>query len=164
LDVSNVDLYVYYKDKIKTICDIFIDDGLYVNINKHKLEDMFDYFNRIFKLVQEDMGCYVGLQIIRVHDVNLIFLHQHCYVMKIFKLFVLHDSKLVFIPTSSHVHLSHELHEKENCVDVIQIPCKEAIRCLLFILFLAHLNITYVLNSITRFCENPRQMRWIIIK
>lgn len=155
MDVSNVDPCVYYKDKIKTICDIFIDDGLYVNINKHKLEYMFDYFNYIFKIVQEDMGCYVGLQIIRVHDVNLIFLHQQCYVMEILELFALHDSKLVFITTNSHVHLSHELHEKEICVEIIQIPCKEAIRCLLFILFLTHLNIMYVLHSITRFCENP---------
>jgi hypothetical protein len=32
------------------ICDIFIDDGLYVNLNKQKLEDMFDYFNCIFKI------------------------------------------------------------------------------------------------------------------
>jgi hypothetical protein len=101
------------------------------------------------------MGCYVGLQIIRVHDVNLIFLHQQCYVMEILERFALHDNKLVFITTNSHVHLSHGLHEKEICVEVIQIPCKEAIRCLLFILFLTHLNITYVLNSITRFCENP---------
>jgi hypothetical protein len=56
LDVNNVNPCVYYnKDKIKTICDIFIDDGLYVNLNKQKLEDMFDYFNCVFKIVQKDM-------------------------------------------------------------------------------------------------------------
>ncbi len=125
MDVNNVDPYVYYKkDKIKTTCDIFIDDGLYVDINKQKLEYMFDYFNCIFKIVQGDMWCYVGLQIIKIHDANLIFFHQQCYVTKILKLFVLHDNKLVFIPTNSHVHLSHGLDEKENCVEVIWIPCK----------------------------------------
>jgi len=125
LDVNNVDPCVYYnKDKIKTICDIFIDDGLYVNLNKQKLEDMFDYFNCVFKIVQKDMWCYVGLQIIKVHDASLMFLHQQFYVIEILKLFVLHDNKLVFIPTNSHVHLSHELDEKENCVEVIQIPSK----------------------------------------
>jgi hypothetical protein len=89
-----------------------------------KLEDMFDYFNCIFKIVQGDMWCYVELQIIKIHDVSLIFLHQQYYVTKILELFVLHDNKLIFIPTNSHVHLSHEVDEKENCVEVIQIPYK----------------------------------------
>jgi hypothetical protein len=85
---------------------------------------MFHYFNCIFKIVKGDMWCYVGLQIIKIHNVSLIFLHQQCYVAKKFKLFVLHDNKLVLIPTNSHVHLSHELDEKENCVELIQIPYK----------------------------------------
>ena len=59
--------------------------------------------------------------------------------------------------------LSSQPDETEK-TEVLRVPYKEAIGCLMFIFLLTRPDITYVVNHAAKFCENLRNIHWTAVK
>ena len=153
----------HHPDKIETILGIFVDDGIVCSTNANKLEDILQYLDNVFKITRGDMGYYIGLEVYQSPQPGIIFLHQHRYIQHTLERFGMADSYSVSTPSDPNVILSQIPDDSEN-TDVLRVPYKEAIGCLMFISLLTRPDITYAVNNAAKFCENPRNIHWTTVK
>ena len=151
----------HHPDKIETILGIFVDDGIVCSTNANKLEDILQYLDNVFKITRGDMGYYIGLEVYQSPQPGIIFLHQHRYIQHTLERFGMADSYSVSTPSDPNVILSQIPDDSEN-TDVLRVPYKEAIGCLMFISLLTRPDITYAVNNAAKFCENPRNIHWTV--
>ena len=109
------------------------------------------------------MGYYIGLEVYQSPQPGLIFLHQHRYIKHTLERFGMADSYSVSTPADPNVTLSHIPDDSES-TNVLRVPYKEAIGCLMFISLLTRPDITYAVNNAAKFCENPRNIHWTAVK
>lgn len=166
---SIADPCVYYSkdlthpDKVETILGIFVDDGIVCSTNADKLEGILQYLDRVFKITRGDMGYYIGLEVYQSKHTCITFLHQHRYIQHTLERFGMGDSYSVSTPADPNVNLSLLPDDSEK-TEILQVPYKEAIGCLMFISLLTRPDITYAVNHAAKFCEQPRTMHWTTVK
>ena len=166
---SIADPCVYYSndtthpDKVETILGIFVDDGLLCSTNAQKLEDILHYLDNVFKITRGDMGYYIGLEVYQSPSIGVTFLHQHRYIQHTLQRFGMANSYSVSTPADPNVNLS-SIPDPSESTEVLQVPYKEAIGCLMFISHLTRPDITYAVNHAAKFCEKPRHIHWTAVK
>lgn len=109
------------------------------------------------------MGYYIGLEVYQSRHNGITFLHQHRYIRHTLERFGMGDSYTVSTPVDPNVTLFSQPDDSES-TEVLQVPYKEAIGCLMFISLLTRPDITYVVNHAAKFCENPRNIHWTAMK
>jgi hypothetical protein len=109
------------------------------------------------------MGYYIGLEVYQSQHTSITFLHQHRYIQHTLEHFGMHESYNVSTHADPNVNLSIIPDDSEK-TEILQVPYKEAIGCLMFISLLTRPDITYVVNHAAKFCENPRSMHWTAVK
>lgn len=109
------------------------------------------------------MGYYIGLEVYQSRHTGITFLHQHRYIRHILERFGMGDSYSVSTPVDPNVTLSSQPNDSES-TEVLRVPYKEAIGCLMFISLLTRPHITYAVNHAAKLCENPRNIHWTTVK
>lgn len=154
---------VQHPEKVETILGIFVDDGIVCSTNADKLESILQYLDIVFKITRGDMGYYIGLEVYQDQHSGLTFLHQHRYIQHTLQRFGMADSYSVSTPADPNVTLSLVPDESET-TELLSVPYKEAIGCLMFISLLTRPDITYAVNNAAKFCEKPRTIHWTAVK
>jgi hypothetical protein len=85
------------------------------------------------------------------------------YIQYTLNWFGMAESYTVNTPADPNVTLSSQPNESEK-TEVLRVPYKEAIGCLMFISLLTRSDITYAVNHAAKFCENPRNIHWTAVK
>lgn len=73
------------------------------------------------------------------------------------------DSYSVSTPADPNVTMSLVPDEYEK-IELLNVPYKETIGCLMFISLLTRPDITYAVNHTAKFCEKPRSIHWTMVK
>ena len=73
------------------------------------------------------------------------------------------DSYSISTPADPNVTLSLVPDESEK-IELLNVPYKEAIGCLMLISLLTRPDITYAVNHVAKFCKKPRSIHWTAVK
>lgn len=161
---SKLDPCIYFRILSKTdilFISVYVDDLLlFYNRSetgeeiKKKLKDNFN---------MKDMGkakqC-IGFRITH-EDQNKISLDQSMYIKKILTRFGMDDCKPVWTPCDPNIQLKKAESEGEI---LRNIPYQEAIGCLLYLSQGTRPDITYIVNSLSRYNGQPTAEHWTTLK
>lgn len=139
---------------METILGLFVDDGIVCFTNAEKLEDILQYLDKFFKITRGDMGYYIGLEVYQSQYTKITLLHQHRYIQHTLERFGMANFYSVSTPADANVTLSIVADDSEK-TEKFDVPYKEAIGCLMFILLLTRPDITYAVNHAAKICEKP---------
>ena len=88
------------------------------------------------------------------------FLHQTSFVTKILNKFKMQDSQLISTPMEKGMFCVNDAGESGD----ISFQYREAIGSLMFLSLVARLDITYPVNFLSRYLENPKGIHWDGVK
>lgn len=155
-----VDPCIYYLPNEMFFIAVYVDDLLCfyhcdktISFVKSKLTNLFS-----MKDVGEARYC-IGLKISRKGEE--ISLDQSLYTKKILQRFGMADCKPVNTPCDASV----KLIPAKNDNDILKgIPYHEAVGCLLYLSQSTRPDITYAVNTLSRFNNKPTKEHWIALK
>ncbi len=151
LVTSNVDPCVYHMNvHIETITGILWMMELFVLLLSPNLWICCTICVNILRLAKY-LDYYVGFHVKCWREVGATFLHQTCYIKQIFNHFGIVDCHFVTTPTNIHTHLVVATDKDE----IMDVPYKEIIGSLIYVMTLTCLDITYVVNYVAKFVERP---------
>lgn len=170
LEQSKNDQCIYYlkndtKD-ILIVC-IYVDDILIFSNNEEKENQLKDLLNKNFKM--KDMGVatsILGIRITRNFEQKTISIDQKSYIEDILKRFKMLDCNPVTTPLDVNQKISSEMSPK-SCSekeDMKLIPYREAIGSLLFAGLITRPDISFAVNFLSRYCNNPGKAHWGAVK
>ena len=116
-----------------------------------------------FKVSQGDGDYYVGFEVIRRKEAEIVFLHQTRYITEVLKRFHMIDCNPDSTPADPHVHLSIQSDDSE-CNAPISVPYNEAVGCLMFASLFTRPYISYAVHTVAKYADCPGQMHWTAIK
>jgi hypothetical protein len=95
----------------------------------------------------KDLDYYMGFHVKCWREDGATFLHQTCYIKQIFNHFGMVDCHLVTTPIDIYTHLVVATYKDE----IMDVPYKEVVRSLIYVMTLIHLDITHVINYVAKF-------------
>ncbi|XP_048485493.1 uncharacterized protein LOC119691901 isoform X3 [Plutella xylostella] len=160
---SKVDPCIYYRivnDKNILFITVYVDDLMYffndeetASVVKLKLKEKF-----LMKDMGEVKQC-MGYKIKQCGDE--IHVSQTIYIEKILERFVMSDCNAVSTPCDPSVNLKKAESEEEI---LRNIPYQEAIGCLLYLSQGTRPDITYIVNTLSKFNNQPTAQHWAALK
>lgn len=160
---SKIDPCIYYRilseDDILFIT-VYVDDLLYFYKNEETTTIIKEKLKQKFSM--KDLGqarqC-IGFRIIQ--NENEISLDQTLYIKKILSRFGMNECKPVSTPCDPNIQLKRTEKEDEILHDT---PYQEAIGCLLYLSQGTRPDIAYIVNSLSRFNNQPTITHWTAVK
>jgi hypothetical protein len=128
--------------------------------DESKLMDMLHYLHQHFEISQGSKDYYVGFHVKCWREVRATFLHQTCYIKQIINCFGMVDCHLVTTSIDIHTHLVVATKKDE----IVDVPYKEVVGSLIYVMTLTFLDITYVVTYVAKFVERPIAAHWTTIK
>lgn len=136
----------HFKNE-KVLLILYVDDGLIFSSNKNILELVINALKSNFNLKVLDLNYFVGLEIDKTKD--SIRLTQVNYVEQIIKKFNMSDANASSTPADVNVVLM------KNTDDIVNFPYREAVGSLLFLASVSRPDISFAVNLICRYVNNP---------
>lgn len=166
---STVDPCLYYRvnDGKILIVAIYVDDILIFSNRDEEEGAVKEALKTNFKM--KDMGevsSILGIRVIRDNDNGLISLDQTAYINRILKRFNMENCNPVTSPLDPNQKISKEMcarNEAEKRV-MIDVPYRQAIGSLMFLAQTTRPDISFAVNLLSRYCENPGSCHWGAIK
>lgn len=166
---STYDQCLYYltNKKDKLYVTIYVDDILIFSNNAEKEAELKATLCKSFKM--KDLGnvsSILGIRVTRNEKFKTISIDQTRYIKEILQRFNMTECKPVSAPLDINQKISTEMSpktrkEKEEMKDV---PYREAIGALLFVARITRADITFPVNLLSRYCENPGEAHWGALK
>lgn len=166
---STVDQCLYYlkrEGKILMVA-IYVDDILIFS-NEEKLEkEIKEALQKKFKM--KDMGevsSILGVRIKRDKENSLIKMDQTAYINRILKRFNMENCNAVKSPLEPGQRISKEMCAKTETEKnmMSNVPYRQAIGSLLFLAMITRPDISFAVNLLSRYCENPGPSHWGAVK
>lgn len=161
---SKLDPCIYFRIFSKNdilFISVYVDDLLLFYNNSEIGEETKKRLKDNFSM--KDMGkaeqC-IGFRITH-EDQNKISLDQSMYIKKILTRFGMDDCKPVWTPCDPNNQLKRAEREEEI---LRNIPYQEAIGCLLYLSQGTRPDITYIVNSLSRYNDQPTAEHWATLK
>lgn len=156
--VSDADscVYVCKQQNQSVILAIYVDDGLIAADNEKCFKPIIDHLEKEFEVKIFDADCYLGLQI--QHCTNGLFVHQKSYAEKVVRKFGMTDAKTVAVPMDQSVILENNSNEQ------IDFPYRQAIGSLMYLSIGTRPDISYAVNFLSRYMENPSSIHVTALK
>lgn len=160
---SLIDPCIYYKIQNKDdilFITVYVDDCLLFFNNEETAEDIKDKLKK--KFYMKDLGIAkqcIGYRI--TQGTNAISIDQSLYIEKILNRFGMSDCKTISTPCDANIQLKKAKNEKD--IDRT-IPYQEAIGCLLYLSQGTRPDITYIVNTLSRYNNKPTTQHWVAIK
>lgn len=154
------------SENIPVFVAIYVDDILIFTAAKHEEKRIVDELSTHVKM--KDLGeasSVLGVKINRNRSFGTICLPQTRYIEGIIERLGLIDCNPVNTPVDVNQKLTAEMcatvEERES---MGKIPYKECIGSLLFIAQISRPDISFGVNLLSRYCENPGKVHWIAAK
>lgn len=166
---SEVDQCIYHKNENNNILiiAIYVDDILIFSNSEELEEKVKNALKCDFKM--KDIGeasSILGVRITRDKTRNTISLDQTAYINRILSKFNMQNCKPVKSPLENGQKISKELCPKEEEIQLAmkKIPYRQAIGSLLFLAMISRPDISFAVNLLSRYCENPGPSHWGAVK
>lgn len=169
LNRSVMDQCIYYsiENEKLIIVALYVDDVLIFTSSKETENKIAEQLSCNFKM--KDLGeakSILGIVIERNTDFGTISINQRRYIEDMLTKFGLDNCKTVNTPMDINQKISSEMSpstdsEKE---EMKNIPYRECIGSLLFASQISRPDISYAVNLLSRYCENPGRGHWIAVK
>lgn len=162
LKKSKTDPCIYFKEDMRLLIAIYVDDFLIFYVEKDDLSKIHSFLNENFRM--KDVGpishC-LGMRIV-MKDGH-VSMDQERYTRDILKRFEMLDCKPVGTPSDTHSKLSVKDVTPENSL-VGQIPYQEAVGSLLYLAQGTRPDIAFAVNNVSRFNNSHTQIHWTAVK
>lgn len=169
LNQSHIDPCVYFKiqnGKMLFIA-IYVDD-LMIFDNDPRLRSQIKS-NLMEKFKMKDLGVAkycIGIHITRDRDNGTISLDQKGYIDVILKRFNMERCNPVSTPMDVSLKLTKEMSPKTDAErkKMESVPFQEAVGCILYLAQSTRPDISYAINNISRFNNQPGPSHWTAVK
>ncbi|CAG4933546.1 unnamed protein product [Colias eurytheme] len=141
-------IYIGHFNGSKVFLIIYVDDALVISSNKQLIREIIEYLKQAFKIKELELKYFVGMQIERIN--NSIYINQQNYISQIIEKFCMSDANPASTPADVNVIISKNVHE-----NVVEFPYREAIGCLLFLSSVSRPDISFAVNVLSRYVNNP---------
>lgn len=128
---------------------------------KETLDDVMNTLKGSFEITVCSSNYFVGIQIERDREKNLIFIHQKNHIERMLTRFGTNDAKSVSVPMDPHSVASIMEDKGEGNK---RFPYREAIGSLMFLSQLTRPDITYVVNLMNRLLTCYNEAHWRAVK
>lgn len=160
---SEIDPCVYYRiinDEDILFITVYVDDILYFFNNESTSEMIKEKLKENFFM--KDLGVAkhcIGYTILQKE--NEISIDQSNYIKMVLTRFGMNNCKPMWTPSDANIKL-----KKGECQEEIlkDIPYQEIIGCLLYLSQGTRPDITYIVNSLSRFNSQPTNEHWMALK
>ena len=141
-------IYIGLFNGTKVFLIIYVDDALVISSDKLLIKEIIEYLKQAFKIKELSFKYFVGMQIDYVD--NSLYIHQENYINQIIDKFCMSDANPVNTPADVNVIL-----KKNSDEIVVNFPYREAIGCLLFLSSVSRPDISFAVNVLSRYVNNP---------
>lgn len=169
LSRSKLDQCIYYRitgNEILIVA-IYVDDILIFSNNEKADQQVKDKLKSNYKM--KDLGeasSILGIRIRRNKDLHQITIDQASYTRRILQRFGMEDSNPVSTPIELGQKYSKDMcpQNEDEREQMKKIPYRQAIGSLLFLTMITRPDISFAVNVLSRFCEEPGPTHWNGIK
>lgn len=166
---SSVDPCVYFLivGHKMTFLAIYIDDVLIFTNDKARRIFLKKELEKRFKMTDLGEAAYcVGLRITRDRQKGLIFLDQQRHVMDLLAKFQMTNCNVAITPMDPNQKLCKEMSPKTKAEteEMTNVPYQELVGALLYISQGTRPDITYAVNTVSKFNHNPGRAHWVAVK
>lgn len=150
-------VYIGIFDQIKVFLTIYVDDALVVSSSKQLIKEIIEYLKQTFKIKEITFKYFVGMEVERLN--NCIYIHQKTYIDQIIEKFGMSNAHPISTPSDVNVIITKNIDEK-----VINFPYREVIGSLLFLSSVSRPDISFAVNLLSRYVNNPSQQHVNAVK
>lgn len=169
LTQSKIDPCVYFKiqdDKMFFIA-VYVDDLMIFDNDKQIRDEIKSKLMKQFQM--KDLGAAqycIGLHIIRDRENGTISLDQKGYIDIILERFNMSECNPVYTPMDASMKLTTDMSPKndEEKSEMSSVPYQEAVGSILYLAQGTRPDITFAINNLSRFNNNPGHAHWTAVK
>jgi len=136
------------------ILSLYVDDGLIASNKKKTLYTFVSSLISKFEVTCHEPTCYVGIEIAQNRKTRTLCINQQGYISRMLHRFGMEDCKPAKSPMDSSIE-STETKDEEK-----RFPYREAIGCLNYIATVSRPDISYAMNKLARYSNDPQQLHW----
>ena len=159
-------LYVKHTDEGVIMIALYVDDLLIAAKTKSQTSWVKKMLNDRFDM--KDLGAAkvcLGLEITRDRQNKKLWLTQESYMEKIVERFGMINSKPVHTPMDEPKSTDERLEViSERDEDAVNVPYREAIGSLMYLMIGSRPDIAYAVGKLARFCDSPKTKHWVAVK
>lgn len=162
---SESDPCVFVKEANTQDCIIlclYVDDGLIACKRKEILNSFVSSLVLEFEITCHEPSCYVGLEITRDRKRRMLSINQQGYISRILHRFGMEESKPVISPMDPSIKLTDVLQEEKTTNK--RFPYREAVGCLNYVAIISRPDISFAVNTLARYSNNPQELHWKAVK
>ncbi len=151
---------------METICGIFVDDGNIYLIKESTINNIIEHLSQDYIKIEVIQGWidyqFVGFQITTNFLNHPIFINQNQYIIDIINFFGMENVNPIVNPYNSHTLINVQVGPTNKVVH--ELPCKEVIGNLMYVMMMTWLDIAYVVSIAAWHNDQPKQSKWSIVK
>lgn len=136
---------------------IYVDDALVISSSDQLIKEIIEYLKQAFQIKELNLRYFVGMEIERIN--NCIHIHQRNYIQQIIDKFGMNTANPASTPADVNVIITKNLDE-----NVVNFPYREAIGSLLFLSTVSRPDISFSVNVLSRYVNNPGQQHVNAVK
>lgn len=158
------------KCVFRSICDneiiflaLYVDDGLVMCKNSTIINKILEEFNHQFKIkIMRNLEYFVGLEINRNRTKGETYIHQRNYIIRMLQRFQMENCKQVATPFDFNTRLDcSDCPNTESEIETMKtVPYRELVGSLMFAAIVSRPDITFAVNQVSRFLNNPGLKHW----
>ncbi|KAK9870289.1 hypothetical protein WA026_006376 [Henosepilachna vigintioctopunctata] len=141
-------VFVGYFNSFKVVLIIYVDDGLLLSKSKGAMNFILNDLGNNFEIKRITLNSFVGMEITKKE--NSVIISQFNYIENIINKFNLYDAKSCNTPADVNVQLTKNDNETVN-----NFPYREAVGALLFLSSVSRPDISFAVNLVSRYVNNP---------
>lgn len=120
---SGVNPCVYHNQGVmKTICAIFVNDGILCAVNEQEAHSILNHIQIIFEVIRRSTNYYVGFQITINLLNHLIFINQSLYIKDIIKCF---EWRMLILSPLPSIHIPYLMLKLDQKMRKSKFPTKK---------------------------------------
>lgn len=160
--ISDPCVFVGSLDNVQIYLALYVDDGLVMSSSTDLIADMLTNLKERFDITVSDAKIFVGLEMERDREKQLIKVHQRQYVNRILHKFNMDQAKPVSVPAEPGIHLQIPVNQGDNSSK--NEPYREAVGSLIFLATVSRPDISYAVSQVSRFLNNWDTSHWQAVK
>ena len=153
-------LYLRISKTELTAVIIWVDDGLVCSSSSDAIIEIINYLKQHFEMRSSEANHFVGLSITRKREEKTLYVSQPEYIQKILKRFHMDQCNPVDLPATPGAFFNRSDEDQGS----IQAPFREAVGSLLYLMLSSRPDISFAVNQVSQFCENPQRCHWTAVK
>lgn len=126
------------------------------------MNDLVKCLKENFETKEGDLEQFLGIEVDQRID-GSIFIHQASYCKRILSKFNMESANIVHIPTDPQHTLDSNMSKSESS-PAEGVPYREAVGSLLYLSQITRPDITFAVNLVSRYLENPQKIHWNAVK